>query len=424
MVLDTNLSQFDSKLVRRLISANLLVFILVLVVFSGCVYGYSNHAAYEDVERDLSLLCGSLISSIDPGENEPDLLSATRSEPTTLPLNILCVQWYSPDGKLLYSLGGLRLVIPFDKDSAYTTQKSPAALVLSRPANLRGRLYGYVRVGQSLSDFTEEQERLGGGLAVGVVASLIVSGFGIFWLTRQSVQQIEHSFFRLKTFTDDASHEFGTPLMAMKSNLSLVLRRSTNLIQEDRERLVIVDQAIDDLSHLADDLLHLAREDNSQTQHRSALVALRSVVEKSLDRLQPLARERRINVSSLCPPELYVKGNPDELQRLVTNLVHNALRYSHENGEVDVSAEASGNNIEIKVKDNGIGIAASDLPLLFERFWRADRARTHRTGGSGLGLSIAQSIVRAHGGEITVTSQLNQGSCFTVRLPAAEEPVS
>ena len=169
MALDTDLSPIDNNLLRKLITDNLLVFILVLLVLCGCVYGFVSVQAYADQKQELSLFCGSLISSIDPGELEPDILSATRSEPTTIPLKEFQIEWYSTQGKRLYSLGGLKLSIPFNKHAEYEKQEEPRALTLTRAAVLRGTLMGYVRVGQSLAQVDEECERLLTGLVAGFV---------------------------------------------------------------------------------------------------------------------------------------------------------------------------------------------------------------------------------------------------------------
>jgi two-component system, OmpR family, manganese sensing sensor histidine kinase len=424
MALDIDSSPIDDKLIRNLITANLIVFILVLLVLCGCVYGFASTEAYVEQKQELSLFVGSLISSIDPGELEPDILSATRSEPTTIPLKQLQIEWYTPDGKLLYALGGLKITVPYNKSAEFQKQKAPRALVLTRPAVLRGSLMGYVRVGQSLAQLDKECERLLTGLAFGIVCSLVASGFGVFWLTRQSLKPIEEAFLRLKRFTDDASHEFGTPLMAMKSNLSLVLMRSPGLSTEDRERLLVVDSTIDGMTDLANDLLLLARSDRKESSNQNQVVDVRALLEKTVATFKSMAEEKSTKLSYQCDHGVFVKGNFSDLERMIGNIVKNAILYTMEQGDVKVTASTVADKVEIKVTDTGIGMAQGDLSRLFERFWRGDRARAKRSGGSGLGLSIAKKIVEQHGGNIAVTSQLDQGSCFVVLLPLCAETVN
>jgi two-component system, OmpR family, manganese sensing sensor histidine kinase len=424
MALDIDSSPIDDKLIRKLITANLIVFILVLLVLCGCVYGFASTEAYVEQKQELSLFVGSLISSIDPGELEPDILSATRSEPTTIPLKELQIEWYTPDGKRLYTLGGLTITVPYNKNAEFQKQKEPRALVLTRPAVLRGSLMGYVRVGQSLAQLDKECERLLTGLALGIVCSLVASGIGVFWLTRQSLKPIEEAFMRLKRFTDDASHEFGTPLMAMKSNLSLVLMRSPGLSTEDRERLLVVDSTIDGMTDLANDLLLLARADRKERSNQNQVVDVRDLLEKTVATFKSMAEEKSTRLSCQCDHGVFVKGNFSDLERMIGNIVKNAILYTMEQGDVKVTAGTVADKVEIKVTDTGIGMAQGDLSRLFERFWRGDRARAKRSGGSGLGLSIAKKIVEQHGGNIAVTSQLDQGSCFVVLLPVCAEEVN
>lgn len=116
-----------------------------------------------------------------------------------------------------------------------------------------------------------------------------------------------------------------------------------------------------------------------------------------------------------------MRGDAIQLRRLFTNLIENALQYTPDGGKVKVSIQKNDTFVNIIVEDTGIGIPADRLSFVFDRFWRADRARSWREGGSGLGLAIARAIARAHGGEISVTSQVNVGSCFRICLPAISE---
>src|SRR5271167_2578720 len=182
MDLDIGLNPINSKTIRRMIMSNLLVIILVLLVFSLGVYLFSTGQASVEERDRLQLFNGSMVSSIDPGENEPDLLSATRSEPTTVPLKDMNIEWYSPEGKFLMELGSLNLVPPFRKDAGFELQKQPHALILTTPAIVRGRLYGYIRTGESLARWDSELGRLLKGLMVGVLVSLVVITAGSLWL--------------------------------------------------------------------------------------------------------------------------------------------------------------------------------------------------------------------------------------------------
>ena len=132
---------------------------------------------------------------------------------------------------------------------------------------------------------------------------------------------------------------------------------------------------------------------------------------------QSQAQAKEIILHADIAPGLTLWGDADQFTRAITNLVQNALHYTPEGGNIWVKAHAVHPHIDITVQDTGIGIAPEHLPKVFERFWRANAARTHDQGGSGLGLAITQAIVQHHGGNIKVTSQPKKGSCFTVQLP-------
>ncbi|NEQ18771.1 MAG: hypothetical protein F6K28_01465 [Microcoleus sp. SIO2G3] len=135
-----------------------------------------------------------------------------------------------------------------------------------------------------------------------------------------------------------------------------------------------------------------------------------------VDLLQPQADVKGIILKSEIPEEVFVKGNPVELKRLFSNLLENALHYTLTGGTVTVRVVRRDRFVFVDINDTGIGIAPEHIPLVFNRFWRADKARSHREGGSGLGLAIAAAIAHTHGAEITVKSQVGVGSSFQVRL--------
>jgi two-component system, OmpR family, manganese sensing sensor histidine kinase len=418
MDLDIGLNPINSQTIRRMITSNLIVIILVLLVFSLGVYLFSMNEA-NDEERDrLILFNGSMVSSIDPGENEPDLLSATRSEPTTVPLGDMNVEWYSPEGKFLMQLGALKLVPPFRKDAQFELQVKPHALILTTPAVVRGRLYGYVRTGESLGRWDAELIRLLKGLLAGILVSLVVIGVGSLWLTRQSLRPIEQAYFRMRRFTDDASHELRSPLMAVKSNIELVLKRAVNLEPEYQNNLVIVQNAVDQMSNLTEELLHLATADQELLSADRGIVDLHELLEGVITENQAKAEEKKIAISRQFKEEVLVKGSRQDLRGVFSNILRNALTYTPENGKVEVEISQLNGSAIARITDNGIGIASSDLPRVFDRFWRADKARD-QSGGAGLGLAIASRLARRNGGEIRVDSTLGKGSTFTVTLPAA-----
>jgi len=237
----------------------------------------------------------------------------------------------------------------------------------------------------------------------------------------EMLARLETSFGGLRRFTADASHELKTPLAVLRADVE----RAMSAPQHSTEQLVALEEALQEIrrmSDLVDSLLTLARADEGRFDLSREPVALEEVVREVYETGIILGEDADITVSLLVLEPATVFGDAARLRQLCMNLVINAIKYTPRGGRVDVSLSHRLDGITFTVRDTGIGIAASDLPHIFERFWRADRVRSRASerGGFGLGLAISQWIAQAHGGSITVTSRLGRGSVFTVHLPAAE----
>jgi signal transduction histidine kinase len=281
------------------------------------------------------------------------------------------------------------------------------------------QLQGYVRVSEDYGDAEEELERLKNSLIWGSALALLLAGVGGWWLTQQSLRPIARSIHQLRQFTADASHELRNPLTAIQASVEVLQLKGDRGEPVDPAKLVAIASATRQMAQLVDDLLWLARNEQ-QTPQRTALIPIpiEELLEEVLDQYLALAEQRQIALLlQSTHPEAVVEGDPAQLRRLFSNLITNALQYTPPGGTVRITTGRKEDRLQIAIRDTGIGIAPEQLPLIFDRFWRADRARSHRAGGSGLGLSIAQAIVQQHQGAIAVTSQLSQGSCFQVELP-------
>jgi heavy metal sensor kinase len=230
------------------------------------------------------------------------------------------------------------------------------------------------------------------------------------------LERVQTAMGRERQFTADASHELRSPLTVLKGEISVALSRDRSA-SEYRESLIELEAAVDEMSVLVEDLLALSRA-SSNTALTHAPVDVGQLAAQVCERMQVIADDKGI---TLMPPSvaepLVVQGDKLKLQRVLNNLVDNALRYTPAGGHVDVSEWREHSQACIAVRDTGIGIAPEHVPQVFERFYRADQARARESGGSGLGLAIAQAIARAHAGEITVQSTVGQGSVFTLCLP-------
>jgi len=238
----------------------------------------------------------------------------------------------------------------------------------------------------------------------------------------QMMGRLESSVRRMTQFTADASHELRTPITMMQTAAELALRRPRSA-EEYRQALAQILEDIARASQLIEDLLLLARADAGTSAFAKAPVEAAELVEEACRQMLPAAGEKQIALRWEAPaePGASVMADRGALGRLLLALIDNALKYTPAGGRVEIGTEVQGAEIIVGVSDSGPGIAPGDLPHIFDRFYRADKARTSENGGFGLGLSIAQEIAAGHGGHIEVESQAERGSRFRVRLPALDE---
>ncbi len=228
---------------------------------------------------------------------------------------------------------------------------------------------------------------------------------------------LDEAYSTQQRFVADASHELRAPLTAIQGNLELLERAVQMRDQERAETLSYLRKEAQRMSHLVADLLILARADAGQGIKQQPVELDRLLLEVFQD-TRRLAPGRKISLRDL--DQVQVQGDPDRLKQLLVILIDNALKYTPEGGEVQLALHTEPGSGVITVTDTGIGIAPEDLPHIFERFYRADKARSREQGGTGLGLSIARWIAERHGGHIDVDSAAGRGSIFTVHLPITD----
>ncbi len=219
-------------------------------------------------------------------------------------------------------------------------------------------------------------------------------------------------------FISDASHELRTPLTIMQGNLDLAIKENNARGEAIPEAFNLINKEIGQISGILSDLTMLTNTDSDAEKINYEKINLASLIKAVEESLKILAKHKKIKVlNNKTKKTINIMGDEAKLEKLLLNIVSNAIKYTKEGGVVKIQAEKNDNNIKIIVEDNGIGIPGEDLPYIFERFYRADKARSNAEGGTGLGLSIAKWIAEAHYGKIDVESTLGKGSKFTIDLP-------
>jgi signal transduction histidine kinase len=262
----------------------------------------------------------------------------------------------------------------------------------------------------------DSRSRLVGSLVLFNTFVLVVGAAASYWLARRNMQPIEEAVEAQHRFTADASHELRTPLAAMKSEIEVGLRDKKMTKDEAIALLQSNLEEVDRLGGLAEGLLALTQTDDNQTL---VPVSVEEVAAKVVKRLQPLADAKRITVNNELQPVI-VSAENLSLDKVISILLDNAIKYSLESTEVTIQTYQKEGRGYLEVRDQGIGIKATELPHIFDRFYRADSSRSKsRVAGHGLGLSIAKKLVENLDGTIDVVSTPGKGSVFTISFPIA-----
>ncbi|MGB3189549.1 MAG: ATP-binding protein [Limnoraphis sp.] len=428
-----------------------------------------NHVL-EVVERTL------VIESVFPGEETTsanrqflvNIEASFRQNTKATDDDRIEIEWFSPTGELLWSTFSEPLNFPFHLNRNGETVRIPklgqTQSILLRQISDRiqvGRqVLGYLRISHPWFEVTKPTRQLMIDLTLGASVAVISVGAIGWFLSGLAIAPVRESYQRLKQFTADASHELRSPVATIQTNVQVALAEP-DLNPSERQHLQLIERLTRRLGRLVDDLLFLARTDSGIVQSQFVSLpldaVLMEVVEEQtaiatakgihlhLEIIDPQVPEIETSSEETATPEISLEdyftltGDWDQLVRLFTNLVDNAVQHSSEGGKVTVQLQwvragkrlwlskgsESGDKphfqferLQVWVQDTGRGIPPEALPQIFDRFYRVDPSRSHRRyQGTGLGLAIAQAIVDNHQGQIQVESQLNQGTTITVILP-------
>jgi heavy metal sensor kinase len=235
------------------------------------------------------------------------------------------------------------------------------------------------------------------------------------------IERLDQAFQHINRFSADASHELRTPLTILQLELEGIAQ-SHRLTPSLTDQIGSALEETHRMSHIVENLLAISRLDAGEVKMDKARLDLGQLAASTAEQMRLLAEEKLILFRSNVATNIYVEGDRSRLQQVIVNLVANAIKYTQEGGEVEVNVRGDRGTAVLEVSDNGAGISAHALGHVFERFYRADKARSRNSGGAGLGLAIVKAICTAHGAEIKVSSREGQGSRFTVELPLLDVP--
>ena len=232
----------------------------------------------------------------------------------------------------------------------------------------------------------------------------------------EMMNRLENSFAQMRQFSSDASHELRTPLTVLKGQNELILSKQRKP-EEYQEVISSNLEEINYMSKVLEDLFVLSNSDENQVNLDYKPIDLRALVEEVCKHAEILAEEKNIKIIIAFLELIEIQGDEVRLRQMVWNVLQNGIKYTQQGGELKISLQNEGDFALLTIQDTGIGIPEDDLPLIFNRFYRVDKARTRDEGGSGLGLSICRQIAEAHKGKIEVESKLGVGTRFKICLP-------
>lgn len=253
-------------------------------------------------------------------------------------------------------------------------------------------------------------------LLVGLL-SLVILFIISMYLTNKTIRPIKQAFDKQKQFIADASHELKTPLTIIKTNTSLILSNPDDSVKYQAKWINYINSQIDRMSKLIDEMLSLAKLDAQESNIILLPINISKIIESMILMFDAIIYENNLNLESDIKKDVFVHGDKENLKRLFSILMDNAIKHTNKNGTLSIKLFVDRNKVKIIVKNTGQGIAKENLEKIFDRYYRADNSRDRKTGGYGLGLAIAKSIVLKHKGKIYAQSTLNKNTSFIIELP-------
>lgn len=253
-------------------------------------------------------------------------------------------------------------------------------------------------------------------LFVGTISLIVLLIISIY-LTNKSIKPIKLVFEKQKQFIADASHELKTPLTIIKTNTSLILSNPDDTIKNQSKWINYINLQTDRMSELVTEMLSLAKLDSENNNLVFTKINISKIIESMILQFDAIIFENNITLNTNISKDIFINGDKESIKKLFSIIMDNAIKHTSNNGEIHINLYSEKNTLRLSIKNTGLGIPSEHLEKIFERFYRVDTSRVRDTGGYGLGLSIAKSIVEQHKGKIYAQSTLNKDTTFFIELP-------
>lgn len=306
------------------------------------------------------------------------------------------------------------------KDEFHPAQRTETIrlIIAGEPISINGEVIGMLYIGKEVSFAYQVFKWL---LIILSGLAILFSGVALiisYYMSKKAMVPITRAFTRQREFVADASHELRTPLSVMLSSIN-AMEMTMDLEKEDYSHKLLFNMKneVKRMTGFVGDLLTLARSDSGTVEYIMKRFDFRPLAEDAVKSVRSLAESKQINLHFDAPETIIINGDSQRLTQLLYILLDNAVKYTPNGGEAYLTLSQKGKELQIMLKDSGIGINPEDHHRIFERFYRVDKARTRQEGGHGLGLAIAKWIVESHKGTIQVSSEAGKGSTFLIRIP-------